>query len=146
MIVKLLANQIPTFWESIKFAVTEADEVDVKDLGAYLNNLLHSLLSDKSQCFVRLDDDRMLIGVMITRIEVDNHAGMRSLCLQCLYSFKNVLDGDWQTDFELFKNFARRTNCKQITFNTRNSRIVRLGSLVGFIERFSSYSLSIGGI
>lgn len=146
MIVKLLANQIPTFWNSIKFAATEADEVDAEYLGVYLNSFLHSLLSDKSQCFVRLDDNRMLIGVMITQIEVDNTSGMRSLCLQCLYSFKNVEDVDWQTDFELFKNFAKRTSCRQITFNTRNKRIMRLGSLVGFTERFSSYSLNIGGV
>lgn len=145
MVVKLLSTQIPIFWESIKFCVTNADEVKAKDLQYYLNTLLHLLLSDKSQCFVRLDNDRNLLGIMITKVEVNKITGNQQLRIQCLYSFSNVKDVEWKNDYNIISQFAKNTKCKSVVFNTHDKRVMRLGKLVGFVEADRSFVLVLGG-
>ena len=145
MVVKLLSTQIPIFWESIKFCMTNADEVKVEDLQPYLNNLLHSLLSDLAQCFVRLDDTRNLLGVMVTKIEVNKITGKQQLCIQGLYSFKNVKDKEWQNDYTIILRFAKNAKCKSVVFSTRNKKVIRLGELLGFVEANRSFVLVLGG-
>ena len=74
MIIKIVSKQIPYFWNAIKYTVKEAGEVNEKDFQPYCNELLQALLSDKAQCFVRLDDKRILEAVLITRIMENRQA------------------------------------------------------------------------
>jgi len=146
MVIKILPTQIPQLWEIIKFAVTRADEVESKDLQPYFNELLHALLSDKAQCFVRLDDNRILLLLMITRISVDKITGRKSLFIQALYSWKNVEDKEWQDDYNFVKEFAKHEQCKLISFESRNLRIWQLGETLGFKESLRTFRLSLGGV
>ena len=67
-IFRLLPVQIVPFWEAIKFACKEADEVKKEEMSNYFNELLQALLSDKAQVFIVLDDKRILHSIAITRI------------------------------------------------------------------------------
>lgn len=146
MIVKLLPAQIPTLWESIKFCAVQANEIAEESTAAYLNQLLQSLLSDKTQCFIRLDDKRILIALMLTGIEIDKITEKSQFCIKCIYSFKKVIDSAWTTEYEFVKNFAKKANCDSIIFDTRNEEIMRLGRLVGFVETRRSFEFKLGGI
>ena len=146
MIVKLIAVQIPALWENIKFCITQADEVPKTVLAAYLNNALQSLLSDKSQCFIRLDDRRTLIALMITSVEIDKITQKSHLHIKCLYSFKKIPDEDWQREYSFIRNFAKKMSCTSVLFETQNESVMRLGALVGFREKRRSFELSLGGI
>ena len=86
--IKLLATQIPTYWELIKHIVCKVDEISEKDLQPYLNELLHALLNSKAQCFINLDDKKIVIGVLITRLMIDKITGEKYLFIQNAYSFK----------------------------------------------------------
>lgn len=144
MIIRLLANQIPTFWESIKFCATQADEIDKKYLQAYLNEMLQTLLSDKAQCIIRLDKDRILIGLMITKNLCDKITGREELHIQCLYSFSKLSETKWTEDYKTLEKIARDLKCVTITFNTRNKKVMELGRLVGFVEKQRSFILELG--
>lgn len=146
MIIKILSTQIPVFWENIKFCATQADEINSEDLPVYLNDLLHSLLSDKSQCFIRLDENRVLIALMITRIESNKINGAKSLQIRCLYSFKHVSGNQWGAEFEFIRKFAEKEDCKSITFDTRIEKIAQLGQLIGFKEVHKSFELKLRGV
>ena len=132
-------------WENIKFCATRADEIEVKDLSDYLNKLLQSLLSDKSQCFIRLDEDRTLIALMITKIKINKITKKTSLDIQCLYSYKKISDNNWIGEYKFIKKFARSIECDSITFTTRNEQVARIGSLVGFEEKHRFFEISLGG-
>lgn len=134
MIIKLLSTQAPIYWEILKFAATQADEVDKADLQPYLNELLHALLSDKAQCFVRLDEDRTITALMITRFVVDKITGKKYLNMQCVYSFKKVEDTVWDQDFNVIRKFADNEQCSHISFSSRNERIWNLTKAIGFKE------------
>ena len=140
MVIKLQAAQIPMFWEAIKFAVVQADEVEKDDVPAYLIILLNDLLSDKGQCFVRLDSDRKLLGILVTKITADKFSGAKTLLLQALYSWKAVEGKEWEHDYPIVKEFAKHLKCKYITFESRYPRVWQLGKSVGFEEGLRSYT------
>ena len=139
MIIRLLSSQIPTFWEAIKFSVVQVREIRERDRQRYLNGLLHDLLSDKAQCFVRLSDKRMLIGLLITKIIIDKISGEKSLSLQTLYSWRSVDDREWSSDFLFVKEFAKYEECSCILFETEHPRIRQISEFLGFREKHRVY-------
>jgi len=143
MIVKILSSQVPQFWEAIKFAATQADEVNVENTQLYLNELLHALLNDKAQCFTVLDDNRVLVGVLITRIEIDKITGERFLYLQIGYTWKSLEDKIWKETYEIFRSFATNLQCKYILFSSRNPAIWNRMEKLGFKEKIRTHSLNL---
>ena len=153
MLVRLLPNangeqpsQIVMFWETIKFACQKADMVHVENYQAYFNELLHDLLSDKAQCFVKLDDKRAIIGVLITSIIGNKLTGEKSLCLQSVYSFRSaqLQEQEWQAYFKTILEIATNTGCKTITLDTNNREIAEIVESVGCKEVTRSYEYRVG--
>lgn len=144
MVIKLLPTQIPVFWETIKFGCKNADIVQPKNYQVYFNELLHALLSDKAQCFIRLDEERKLLALLVTRIVVHKVTGEKSLLLQSAYSFKIVSQEIWRKDFKALLEVAKKTGCKSITFDASNMLIANRGLDVGFKEVTRSYEYIIG--
>ena len=142
-VIKLLSVQIVPLWETIKFVATKADEVDKKDLKPYLNELLHSLLSDNAQCFVRMDEKRTLLALMITRILVNKMNGEKYLYIQCLYSFQHADNSIWEKDMEFIRQFAEKEKCSYISFDSRHRRVQELGESVGFQEVNRNFAIRL---
>ena len=143
IIIKLLSIQIPKVWELIKFVVTKAEEVDEKDLPAALNCLLHLLLSDKAQCWVRLDNDRNIISLLITQITIDKITARKDLHVRCLYSFRHVPSEKWQEDFDLLIRFGKQEKCDKITSASKHSRIWEIASYLGWKETYRLFSYDL---
>jgi len=145
MIIKLLAQQIPTYWEIIKYATTVVDNVQEKDRRVYLNRLLQSLLNDKSQCFIRFDEDRVLDKLMVTKIMGDKITEEKHLSIECLYAFKTSTDQEWTEEFVFIRQFADKEQCLYILFESPHKRIWEIGKLIGFKEKYRVFILKIGG-
>ena len=143
MIIKILSKQVPLFWEAIKFATIKADEVESKDLQPYFNELLHSLLSDKAQCFVGLDDKKTLIGILITRVLVDRITEEKYLLLQSVYTWEKLEDQVWGETFDLFRQFAVKEGCKYLSYSSSNPAIWDRAEKLGFKEKTRTFSLQI---
>ena len=135
MITKLLSIQVPKFWEIIKFAATKAEEVDNEDLPAYLNWFLHLLLSDKAQCWVRLDEDRTIIALLMTQITIDKITAKKSLHLRCIYSFRHVPFDLWREDFDLLIQFKKQEKCDNITCASKHKKIWEINDYLGCKEK-----------
>ena len=143
MILKLLSTQISTYWEIIKFAATKAEEVDNEDLPAYLNWFLHSLLSDKAQCWVRLDEDRKIIALLITQITIDKITAKKSLHLRCIFSFRHVPFDSWQKDFDLLIQFGKQEKCDNITSASKHEKIWEIMSYLGCKETYRLFAYDL---
>ena len=139
MIIRLLPTQVPKLWEAIKQAATQADEIEKEDIQPYLNELLHSLLNDKSQCWVRLSDEKRLLGLAVTKIAIDKITGDKSLVIRVLYSWSNVDDKEWQNDIFFVREFAKHEECKRISFESRNERVWQIGEFLGFKESLRTF-------
>ncbi len=143
MIIKILPKQIPIFWEAIKFGATQADEIDKKDMQLYLNELLQALLNDKAQCFAALNDERILSGLLVTRVVISKITEEKSLLLQSLYVWEAMENQMWQEAFNLIYKFAMMEQCKTISLNSRNKLVWRRAESFGFKEISRAFSLSI---
>uniref|UniRef100_A0A6M3JCZ0 N-acetyltransferase domain-containing protein n=1 Tax=viral metagenome TaxID=1070528 RepID=A0A6M3JCZ0_9ZZZZ len=143
MIVRILSQQIPVFWNAIKVAATEADEVESKHLQSYLNELLHALLSDKAQCFVALDEGRVLVGLLITRVQVDKITAEKYLLLQAAYIWQKQEMSEWTAMYNAFKTFAEKEQCKYIAYSSKNPKMWGRSEALGFKEKTRTFTLSL---
>lgn len=133
--IKLLASQVPIYWELIKYIAVKVDEVDGKDLQPYLNELLHALLNEKAQCFVSLDDKRIVVTIFITRLMIDKITGEKYLFIQNMYSFKATDNETREQESVFLKEFAKKEQCTYMSLRSRNKRIWELAELNGYKEK-----------
>lgn len=144
MLIKILPIQIPFFWDAIKFACTQADEVDIKDRASYYNELLQALLSDTAQCFVWLDSNRVLNGLTLTRVMVNKVTGKKELFIQCAYTMQKMDDETVKSHWSTMQAFAEKNQCSYMTFQSRNPRIWEIADILGCGERYRSFALELG--
>jgi hypothetical protein len=144
MIIRLLPNDIPKFWEAIKFASVKADEIDENDFPSYCSELLHALLNDKAQCFVRLaPDSRVLTAIMITRVMINEKKNTRYLFIQGLYSWEPVEQKEWKEDMDFIAKYAKQRECTYVSTMSRNPRAQDIIQMVGFEEETRLYKMSL---
>ena len=145
MLIRLLPSQIPTVWNHIKYAVSKVMQLSGDDYTRYIVKLIHSLLTEKSQCFVRLNDERKLTGVTITKIVVDNYTKERKLIIDIVYSYEHIDENEWQSYFEIIRDFAVKNNCVEMETNSGVARVHQIANMTGFVEKTRTYSLKLGG-
>lgn len=143
MTIMLTADQVPIFWDAIKFSMWQVGNTTEEYKEVYFNELLYLLMSSKAQCFVRLDSERKLQALAVTKIVVNDSTGEKSLFINCLYGFKSSLKEDWLGDFDKLVNFAKRNNCKSITALMNNEKAMMLAESLGFKCTSKNYSVKI---
>lgn len=143
MITRVLPNNIPKIWEVIKFTTSKTSGLEGNELQLYHIDLLHNLLNNKSQCFVRFDEDRKITAVEISRIVSDEITKEKTLFLESLYSFVSVSVDEWQSNIDFIRKFAEKQECKKITTYTRISRVYDIVESIGFKERFRCFAMEV---
>ena len=142
MAIRLEGKDIVDLWETIKFACDQADDIgDNKQ--EYFNGLLCDLLCKKAQCFVRIDSERKLETIIITRIMIDNVRNEKVLLVQCLYSWTVKNMSKWKEDIDFIRSFAVREKCSYIRAVTRSSRSEELAKSLGMDEITRIYSVRV---
>ena len=144
MIIRLPVVQIPIFWVAIKFAIAKIYDVKAENFRSVFNYSLHKLLNDKAQCWIRLDDERRLIALTVTEIQIDKISGDKNLFVSALYSWKHVDDSKWSEDFKFIMDFAKNEGCKQILCESDIPRCWELYKICGFKEGIRRFSLTVG--
>ena len=139
MLIKILPDQVVQLWETIKYVAVKVDEIDEQDLPKYLNELLHALLNEKAQCFVRLNDNREIVAIFITRFLMNTINGEKYFQIQCVYGFKSAQNEVWEKDWNVLKEFAKKENCSYIGFTSRNKRIWDIGKIMGMEEAYRTF-------
>ena len=143
MILKLLPNQIPMVWNYVKYAYHRVFNIDGNDLVIITNELLHSLLSERSQCFVKLDNERKVNAIIITKVVVDKYTGTKQFLLEVVYAFQNTTISERFDDLDYFISQARKVNCSEITAYVNSSRVYNLMDKLGWVETGRSYKKQI---
>ena len=144
-IYRVLPTQIIQFWDAIKFACKQADEVDKADMPDYFSEMLQALLSDKAQCFIVLDDKKILHSIAVTRIILNKVNFSKELHIQCLYSMTMMDNASLLRYFAFIADFAKKSDCVAVTYNSRNPRIWDIAKTVGCTERYRSFAFKLGG-
>ena len=142
MLIMLLPDQIPMFWNEIKYAISKS-YLSSDRLLDYFNHMLVDLLNSKSQCFFRIDNERQLNAVVITSFMADSLTDNKTLLISHVYSFKATNDNEWRDNLATIVDYARNTGCVKIVIHTNNDRALELSSMLGFSECYRCLCLNI---
>lgn len=143
MIYLLAPIDIPMFWEAIKKTEKDANNIQEDEMSMYMTELLHSLLSSDAQCFIRLDENRTLEALAVTRILMDKKRCVKYLFVQSLFSWQIRQPDVWQADFDFMLKFAKSKDCQYITCESDNPHAWQLYERIGMEEEHRVYSVKI---
>jgi hypothetical protein len=138
-IIRLLPAQVPQLWEVIKLAAVRSQEVPDAIVSQVCERLLHGLLSDTVQCSVTLDEQRTILQICLTKVQIHQMTGVRELVITGLYSFRLMEEADIQASKATFLGMARSQHCSQIVCASRNPRLWKVYESLGFQESHRSY-------
>ena len=129
---RALATQIPLFWEVIKFAENEVNGTDEKTF----NNLLYKLLNSKTQCFVRLNEDRQLMCLFLTEIYTNPDTQEKGIALNLVYGFRAMSREQWNENGNYIVKFGKANACTKFygMVIAGNKMMMRIAKTYGFQE------------
>lgn len=113
MLIELLPDQIPAFWEVIKFAAVQSDGITEKDIEIYSYNLLQDLLSSKKQCFIVQQENQISV-IALTEFRYDLLLEKRYLYFSNLYAFVKKEESFWRIILSDLCKIAKKNKCHQI--------------------------------
>ena len=134
MIIRLLAAQIPQFWEIIKTTGVMTDAVKEEDRPRYFVELLHKLLNDRAQCFVRLNQYRRVTLVLITEKMFDSVTLKSHISIEAVYAFSQTPEPEWAEVFENVRKFAKNVGCDSVHGRSTNQKALDICMAHGFAE------------
>jgi hypothetical protein len=146
MIVKLQPTQITAFWEAIRLAYMEAQNITVEKQGAAAVFLLQGLLSGKLSCWVIYAEEkegRHIHAVAITSISQNMAHGNRHVLVEAIYGFRKLSDELATEGIQKLTEFARANDCQVIIAGTSSGRIKELAELTGFAKSHEVYELKV---
>jgi len=130
MLVKLLPQQIAKLWDIIRYGLVRTWPIGTEDSSERVQELLRNLLTETIQCWMAKEGEEFL-GFLLTKINICDVTGSRSLNVMSVFGFKVVPDAQWVKGMAQLVEFAKANNCKFITATSDNAKILRL------LERFN---------
>jgi len=143
MVIRVLSFQIPQFWEAIKFVVDRSSGFGEYDRRSYFTQLLCDLLSNKSQCFIAVDENYEMYALAITEIKINEFSEKKYLVVKNLYSWKFTKEDVWHRHWRTVEKFAKNQGCEYIYFESGNKRIWELSEKFGAKESFRVYRYDV---
>ena len=129
MLVKLLPIQIAKLWDIIRYGLVRTWPIGSENSSERVQDVLRNLLTETIQCWMAKDGDEFL-GFLLTKINICDVTGSRSLNVMSLFGFKIVPDEQWVAGMQQLIEFAKANDCSFITATSDNAKILRL------LERF----------
>ena len=121
MIIQLTTENVVDYWETIKYAVMQAHPEDVEAKRArYLRGVLVSLLTNMSQCWFVLSEDRDIKAVLLTRKELDPDSGLPFLLVNLAFGFAPTSKEDKIEFMDKISVLAKNMGCDMIRAYTLN--------------------------
>jgi hypothetical protein len=133
MVIKILPEQVPEYWDQIKFGALSVAGVAEKDRQLYCNGLLENLLNETHQAWLVVSEDRQIKAMGITRIMLD--AGkIPYLLIDCAYGFTPATEADKDEVIETLLVFAKELKCSSVIAYTSNAMAVNAMRKMGMKE------------
>lgn len=139
MLLRVLPPQIPKIWDSVKYTIMKVAEVKEKDYQTVFNYTLRELLSEKMQCWVRLNEERRLVALLLSEIRINKITGEKDFMLSLLYSWRPTANDEWISDLDEIKIFAKKAECARIIAESSSQRMWNIYELNGFKESIRRY-------
>jgi len=139
MIIQLQDKQITKFWGMLRFAIAETFMPRNSCSNEHLRHILTCLLSGKMQCWIIFEgtpEDRKFIGFLITRIDIANSIGEKTLFLDCVYTWAPAHRDVMEEGYRVVERFAKDNLCGSIVTLTESESVVGLAERGGYSKRY----------
>jgi hypothetical protein len=143
MLYKLQNVQIPKYWEIIKFAAVNADEIKYADVPDYCVRLLLDLLNTKVECILSLDKDKNIQRVLLVSMIEDEVTKDKKLMLRNIYSFVKSPPNVWKEETGVVFEWAKKTGCTKVFLTTANRAVAGLANLYGMSEASKNFNIDL---
>lgn len=143
MFIKLQAEQISLFWESIKYGMVESYKVPREFQQDFAIKSLENLLSGLTQCWVcyQLDGNgnRKLCLIMTTKIINEDDYGAKTLFTDSFYAPRPMTDDILTEAYNGLEAFAKANNCSTMSAELSIKELEDLLVSYGFKKSRSIY-------
>ncbi len=131
-LVKLLPDQITRNWDTIGYAIEISLPPTAVKSDETMNNILMALLDGRIDCWISLNEDGRIGGVISTVVMYDDIVGVKNLLIYSLFAFEWADENAWLDGLEALKKYAIGKGCSRITGYTEfDSIIERVKSMGG---------------
>lgn len=144
MHIKVMPSQIPQVWEAVKYAIVQMNEVPNEQLSAYFVWLLQDLLSEKAQCWITLNEERVLLNVSVTRTIEQGWTKERELHVHCMFAFQGLTETTVATLLQMYVDFAKTMGCTRIIGASRHPRGCAVMEQQGLTPYYRTYVKEVG--
>jgi len=122
MLIQILPIQIPKFWEVVKFAAINSDNIEEKDQEVYSLNLLQNLLSGKKHCYIT-QKEKQIFFVIIIEFRFDPMIEKNFIYFNNLYSFSAQGFLFWKTILTDLDLIAKNNSCDKFIGEVNNLKM-----------------------
>ena len=127
MIVHLLAEQTPDYWELIKYTKAESDPMKSSYMPDRMNRLLNAVLVGSVDVWIILNKEQ-IVGCILTTFYSDPVNGTQDLCI---YGFASAPDRTippliYGEMFSTITKYAKKHRCTQIVAYTDNEFLTNM--------------------
>ena len=149
MLTKLLPDQISKFWPIIKYAIEESLPPTTDERPDKMNRILSSALSGGIEVWAsyeREEDGAKFEGIIVTKINLDDASGTKSMLMYCLYGYTDVEPEAWKEGLNILAKYAKARGCTRITAYTSIPYMINLAKKLGADADYTFISWDIDKI
>ena len=145
MIIKLMPDQISQLWDSIRYGVINAVAPIVDPNPDNMQDILCQLLRQDMQCWCVIEEDKKILGYIVTSITVDTNTKFRSLMIYSLFLYKGIDDDMWADAYAAIEKFAEVNKCTRLIAYSANDRAIEIAKKFDFNSDYTYLVKELGG-
>ena len=132
-LLRLLPDQIMTYWDEIKLCIREALPPISRDEPQTYLRVQELLLLDRMQAWVAVPDETTAIiyAVVTTKVYVDDCSLTKSLLVYSVTVVNARPTDIWREGYKALSQFARAQECATIIAYTYDARLIQVAKDLG---------------
>jgi len=144
MLIKLLPEQIPQYWDEIKEGLLRTIPEGVPDRSS---KILNKLLLGSAQCWLSYhrnnSNDPEVDAVIITVIVEDQVHDTLNLDIYALWALSETQRSSWIEGIEALKKYAKKKGCNRIIGRSDVESVLRFVELAGGQAKYTLISFDV---
>ena len=144
MLIKLLPEQIPTYWDEIKEGMLRTIPVGVPDRAS---KILNKLLLGSAQCWLSYhrneSNEPEVDAVIITVVVEDQVHDTINLDIYALWSIGEMQRSSWIEGVEALKKYAKKKGCNRVIGRSDVESILEFVRISGGEARYTLIAFDV---
>jgi hypothetical protein len=132
-----MPDQITELWDSIRYGIINAVVPIIDPKPEYIQDILCQLLRQDMQCWCVFDEDKNILGYIITSISVDINTGYRTLLIYSLFLYKSIDRTQWDSLYDAVEKFGKANKCSRMTAYSANPDAISIAEKLGFMKDYT---------